>query len=45
MRCTLRLKSEAPEAFKTFRAVAENELQKRMHEIMTDNARQLCMER
>ena len=41
----LRLRSEAPEAFKAFKAVAENESQKRMREIMTDNARQLCMER
>ena len=36
----LRLKSEAPEAFKAFKAVAENESKKR---IMTDNARELCM--
>ena len=41
----LRLKSETPEAFKTFKAVAENESQKRMREMRTDNARQLCMER
>ena len=30
----LRLKSGAPETFKVFKAVAENESQKRMHEIM-----------
>ena len=41
----LRLKSETPEAFKTFKAVAENETQKWMREMMTDSARQLCMER
>ena len=35
----IRLKLEAPEALKTFKAVAENESQKRMREIMTDNAR------
>ena len=39
----LRLKSEAPGPYKVFKAVAENESQKRMREIMTDNARQLCM--
>ena len=39
----LRLKSEAPEAFKVFKAVAENESQKRMRETLTDNARELCM--
>ena len=33
----LRLKSEAQEVFKVFKAVAENESQKRMHEILTDN--------
>ena len=37
----LRLKLEAPEALKTFKAVVENESQKRMREIMADNARQL----
>ena len=40
---TLRLKSKVPEAFEVFKAVAENESQKRMREIMTDNARKLCM--
>ena len=39
----LLLKSEVPGAFKVFQAVAENKSQKRMHEIMTDNARELCM--
>ena len=45
VQCTLllRLKSEAQGAFKAFEAVAENETQKRMREIMTDNARELCM--
>ena len=40
---TLRLKSEVLEAFEVFKAVAENESQKGMREIMTDNARKLCM--
>jgi len=39
----LRLKSDAPEAFKIFKAAAENESQKRMHKVMTDNARKLSM--
>ena len=39
----LRLKSDAPEAFKKFKAAAENESQKRMREVMTDNARKLSM--
>ena len=39
----LRLKSEAQEAFKLFKAVAENESQIRMREILTDNTRELCM--
>ena len=45
MQCTqpLRLKSEAPGGLKVFKAVPENEPQKRMREIMTDNARELCM--
>ena len=38
-----RLKSAAPEAFGVFKAVAENESQKRMCEITTDNAHELCM--
>ena len=39
----LRLKSDAPEAFKIFKAAAENESQKRMREVMTDHARELSM--
>ena len=39
----LLLKSEVPGAFKVFQAVAENKSQKRMREIMTDNAGELCM--
>ena len=39
----LRLKPNAPEAFKIFKAAAENESQKRMREVMTDNARELSM--
>ena len=39
----LRLKSEAAEAFKTFKAAAENELGNRLREVMTDNARELSM--
>ena len=39
----LRPKSEALEALDAFKAAAENEYQKRMREIMTDNARELCM--
>ena len=40
---TLRFKPEVPEAFDVFKAVAENESQKRMREMMTDNARTLCI--
>ena len=39
----LLLKSEVPGIFKVLQAVAENKSQKRMREIMTDNARELCM--
>ena len=39
----LRLKSEAVEAFKAFRAAAENDSGKRIREIMTDNTRKLSM--
>jgi transposase InsO family protein len=39
----LRLKSEAAEVFKIFKAAAENESQKTMREVMTDNARELSM--
>ena len=39
----LRLKLDATEAFKVFKAVADNESQKRIHEIMKVNARELCM--
>ena len=39
----LLLKPEVPGAFKVFQAVAENKSQKRIREIMTDNARELCM--
>ena len=39
----LRLKSEAIGAFKTFKAAAENESGKKIREVMTDNARELCM--
>jgi len=39
----LKLKSEAVEAFKAFKAVAENESGKKMREVMTDNARELSM--
>ena len=38
----LRLKLEELETFKVFKAVAENEYQETMRDIMTDNAR-LCM--
>jgi len=40
---SLFLKSEAPDAFKAFRAAAENESGKRLREVMTDNARELSM--
>ena len=36
-------KSEAPEAFKAFRAATENGSGKRLREVMTDNARELSM--
>ena len=36
-------KLEAPEAFKIFKAATENESQKKVQEVMTDNARELCM--
>ena len=39
----LRLKSEAAEAFKSFKAIAENESGKRIREVLTDNARELSM--
>ena len=39
----LRLKSEAIEAFKAFKAAAENESGKKIREVLTDNARELCM--
>ena len=39
----LKLKSEAVEAFKAFKAVAENESGKKMREVMTDNAREVSM--
>ena len=39
----LRLTSEASEAFQIFKAAAENESQKKIREVMTDNARELCM--
>ena len=39
----LRHKSDASEAFRIFKAAAENEFQRKMREIMTDNARELCM--
>ena len=39
----MRLKPNAPEAFKIFKAAAEDECQKRMHKVMTDNARELSM--
>ena len=39
----LRHKSEAPEVFKIFKAAAENESGKKLREVMTDNAHELCM--
>jgi len=39
----MKLKSEAVEAFKAFKEVAENESGKKMREVMTDNARELSM--
>jgi hypothetical protein len=41
----LRLKSEAIDAFKSFKAAVENESKKKLREIMTDNARELSMGR
>jgi len=40
---SLFLKSKAPDAFKAFRAPADNESGKRLREVMTDNARELSM--
>ena len=37
----LRLKSEASDAFKNFKAAAENESNNKLREVMTDNAREL----
>ena len=39
----LRLKSEAADAFKSFKAAAENESGKRIREVLTDNTRELSM--
>src|SRR5882757_4515829 len=39
----LRHKSEAPEIFKVLKAAVENESGKTLREVMTDNARNLCM--
>jgi transposase InsO family protein len=39
----LRLKWEAADAFKTFRAVEENESESRLRAVMTDNARELSI--
>ena len=39
----LQLRSEAIEAFKKFKAAAENELGMKIREVMTDDARELCM--
>ena len=36
-------KTNAPEAFKILKAAAENKSQKRMREVMTDNARELSI--
>ena len=36
-------KSEAPEAFKAFRAATENRSGKQLHKVMTDNAHELLM--
>ena len=41
--CSLRLKSEAVDAFKAFKAVVENELGREIREVMTDNAPELSM--
>ena len=40
---SLRLKSEAVEAFKEFKAVAERNSGMKLCEVMTDNTRELCM--
>jgi len=39
----LRVKSEAPEAFKLYKASAEKSSGKKIREVMTDNACKLCM--
>jgi hypothetical protein len=39
----LRHKSDTLEAFRIFKAAAENESQRKICEVMTDNARELCM--
>ena len=39
----LQHKSDAPEAFRVFKAAAEKESQRKMHKAMIDNARELCM--
>ena len=39
----LRLKSEAAEAFKSFKTAAENESENKLREVITDNARELSM--
>ena len=39
----LRLKPNAPEAFKVFKSAAENETRRRMREITMDNVRELSM--
>ena len=39
----LRLKSDAVEAFKSFKAVDENESGKEIQEVLMDNARELCL--
>jgi len=39
----LHVKSEAPEAFKLYKASAEKSSGKKIWEVMTDNARELCM--
>jgi len=41
--CLLKHKSDAPEAFKIFKATAERESSKKMRKVMTDNTRELCM--
>jgi transposase InsO family protein len=39
----LKYKSEAPDAFKIFKAAAEKESSQQIREVMTDNARELSM--